>query len=153
MHPPIQNWTASAEQVDAFISQTALVPAVVLDSVTEEVMAFLAGDPQSAALYETLHGAETTAYIEGRSALVFENNASFRKHLLTQDPRPFYFSFVRHWVASVIQQKFPALFGRLPSHFGVGLPLRNQAPRSPSFRLAAHNLKARQAQLEGAQKC
>lgn len=119
----MQKWAASQAQIAAFVSQTCLMPAVVLDSVTGEVLRHLKGQPQAGALYDALRSDETTDYIVARSAVVFENNASFRKMLSVSDPRPQYYAFVRHWVAGVIKNKFPQLFDQLPSEFCVGAPL------------------------------
>lgn len=120
-HRP-ENWTASPAQLEAFINQTALQPVVVLDAINDEVTARLSGEPLVAELYETLRHPDSCSYIEGRSALAFENNPEFRKKLLTADPRPVYFSFVRHWVAGLIKAKHPQLYRKLPTDFSNGLP-------------------------------
>jgi len=121
-HRP-EEWKATPAQLENFINQTALQPVVALDAVNDEVTTCLAGEPQVDALYEALRSPETCSYIEGRSALVFENNPEFRKKLLTADPRPFYFGFVRHWVAGVIKAQFPLLYRKVPKAFANGMPV------------------------------
>ena len=47
----------------------------------------------------------------------------FRALFDQADPRPAYYAFVRHWVAGVVKDRFPALYARLPVDFGRGVPL------------------------------
>lgn len=118
-----QDWKATDKQLETFIQKTSLIPVIVLDGIVSELAVFLKDDGQVETLYETLRNEETAGYIEGRSALVFENNAEFRKALKARDPRPFYYGFVRHWIAGVVKVKFPALFSKLPTSFAMGAPL------------------------------
>lgn len=116
-------WKATDEQLRTFIQKTSLTPVIVLDGIASELATYLKDEGQVQTLYETLRNDETASYIEGRSALVFQNNAAFRKALRVRDPRPFYYSFVRHWLAGVVQAKFPAIFAKLPSNFSMGAPI------------------------------
>lgn len=115
-----QEWKAEPAQIEAFINTTNLVPVAMLDSVTDGVVCHLKDDARAEEIYEVLRGQETIDYIEGRSALVFANNAPFRKNLLVKDPRSTYRGFVQHWVSSLIQKKFPVQFRKLPSGFSMG---------------------------------
>ena len=116
-------WKATDKQLETFIEKTSLIPVIVLDGVVSELADFLKEEGQVDVLYEMLRNDETASYIEGRSALVYENNAEFRKALKARDPRPFYYSFVRHWISGVVKVKFPALFSKLPRSFAMGAPL------------------------------
>lgn len=116
-------WKASPEQVEFFVLKTSIIPVIVLDSVVGELAVHLKDEEQVNLLYETLRNDENVGYIEGRSALVFENNPDFRKSMRTKDPRPFYYGFVRHCVAGLVKLHFPALFNKLPSSFSMGVAL------------------------------
>ena len=123
MSTSLEVWKATPEQVESFINKTSIIPVIVLDSVAGEIAIHLKDEAQVNFLYETLRNDESVAYIEGRSALVFEGNPQFRKGMRAKDPRPFYYGFVRHWVAGLVKVKFPLLFGKLPGSFAMGSPL------------------------------
>lgn len=120
----INSWKATDGQVEGFITQTGLMPVVVLDALVDEVVSVFQLEPQLAqGVYASLRDEDVIAYVSGRSALVFENNEQFRKAMLAPDPRPHYYSFMRHWIAGVFRERFPALFRRLPAGFANGAPL------------------------------
>lgn len=127
MSNDMKMWSAAPEQVERFVARTGLAPAVVVDAIVDEIVGCLAEDPQRDDVYETLRSDRVVDYVTARSAIVFENNDQFRRKMLTGDPRPAYYSFVRHWLAGVMQADFPEQLRRLPAEFCVGVPARPAA--------------------------
>jgi hypothetical protein len=117
--------SAVAEQsaVEAFIEKTSLIPAIVLDGVALEVCQYLQGDPQVSDIYVALRSNSTLEAIEAKTAHAFASSPGFKKALTKPDPRPGYYSFMRHWVSAEMKARFPAQYQKLPSGFRVGQPL------------------------------
>ncbi|MGO9014678.1 MAG: hypothetical protein ACLQF0_06825 [Dissulfurispiraceae bacterium] len=118
--------------IERFMDKTMLVPAIVLDTVAEELLRYLYprfqidfGTARLEALLRFLKSEDMTGTIEQRTLAVYESNEKFRLKLLTQDPRPFYYAFMRHWVSAEIQKNFPDIFSKLPAGFKVGEPIEN----------------------------
>lgn len=121
--------TAMTDEVlETFGNETGLAHAVVLDSVGLEVVGYFERDPVAAErVYEYLRSDEALAAIEARIAGAYGGNASFRRALSVKDPRPVFYSFMRHWVSALLRVREPAVFWRLPDGFRAGEPIARGA--------------------------
>ena len=97
-----------------------LLPWVIAESVVAEAAVWLGED---------LPG-EWAEWLTARAARVYASSAHFRTCIRRRGTagRDSFFMFMRHWLASHMQRKAPALFRRMPRDFANGLP----APRQPA---------------------
>lgn len=114
---------AEPNTIDIFVEKTNLIPAIVLDGVAGEICNFLDADPAVNQIYETLRNEDTLKAIEDKTAHAFANSAGFKKTVSVADPRPGYYSFMRHWLSGVLKEQFPAQYQKLPGTFRNGQPL------------------------------
>jgi hypothetical protein len=106
-----------------FVEKTDLIPAIVLDGVVGEVCQYLKDDALVGQIYVALRSNSTLQTIEDKTAHAFASSTGFKRAVLAADPRPGYYSFMRHWVSAELKAHFPAQFHKLPSGFRVGQPL------------------------------
>ena len=117
----------STPNVDAFIEATCLLPGIVLDGIADEVCSFLhahgADDTTLSSVFTALRSDEVTAAVEQKTLYAYNRSPAFKRKMRSQDPRPAYYSFMRHWVATELKDRFPEQYRLLPASFGQGLPL------------------------------
>jgi len=111
--------------IEDFIEKTSLMPSIVVDTIADEVVQYFYGldgsdSPELLSMHDFLHSEEITTIIENRTVAVYENNESFRKHIHSSDPRPYYYSVVRHWIPAALKKRFPQYSRRLPDSFKMG---------------------------------
>lgn len=112
---------ATDEQIDAFMDATALVPALVVDSVVCELLGLLDPTLRTGQLYEKLRGREIVDYVIDCTVDVFERNAVLRAAFVSEgDTRPLYYSLVRGWLLKVVEARFPAVHAAIPAEFAKG---------------------------------
>ena len=110
--------------IEAFADATCLVPAIVLDGVVDEVCSFLHYQSKYVdGMFETLRGAEVESAISEKTLYAYHRSPAFKRKMHAADPRPAYYSFMRHWVATELKARFPEQYRVLPSSFANGAPL------------------------------
>lgn len=123
--------TATAvSPVERFTEETCLLPAIFLDMVAREVYHFYNHHPDASEdfkleLYEMLESEEMLAKVEEISGHAYTASVGFKNAVSGKkvDPRDGYRSFMQHWVAASIKEKFPLQYSLLPRGFSNGAPL------------------------------
>lgn len=95
--------------------ETVIIPQAVAESVCEEAQVWLRHPLPRRWVRELVAHANT----------VYSHNARFRQKIRAKGNtgRDWLWTFMRHWLAAILQQRRPQLFARLPAEFSSGHPL------------------------------
>jgi len=105
-HGLVENAKRQAKSME---DATALIPEVVADAVIGEVESYVGGDGSLRQYADEL---------ADRARAIYGANADFAKKLRRESGRETLYSFMRHWLASLLKKKRPDVFARLPRGYG-----------------------------------
>jgi len=96
-------------QAKSMEDATALIPEVVADAVIGEVESYVGGDGSLRQYADEL---------ADRARAIYGANADFAKKLRRESGRETLYSFMRHWLASLLKKKRPEVYAALPRGYG-----------------------------------